>query len=317
MQLEQQQQGSSTTKISHDTLTDFRMYLQTHQAAQRRKSKGASADGKKKSKLMAFGGGSSSNSKTYNKQSFEKDFLGGKMEAKTPRVGPSKRVDFAAETQGDKESSISDNKATPSRDLFGTPMRLLSGDSMPQTPLSVGKSPMSQKFTLRNNSGKVEITYNAALSSAKDVYLQDLSAPRVEIAVEPEYLTSEYRFMYDKTVEQSRVVDSNIDALGQLIAEENKYSDEVANPRHASQSLLMTYGRICSDSEARLNQSSLMLETSRHVGLGSRVTVNVESVDVFSLFPGQIVGVQGVNNMGRDQFLASKIFSVCHLSRLI
>jgi hypothetical protein len=59
-----------------------------------------------------------------------------------------------------------------------------------------------------------------------------------------------------------------------------------------------------------MNDSSVWLETSRQVGLGQRVRLNISSVASYSLFPGQIVGSVGVNNTGKDVFLASKLLQV-------
>jgi len=60
-------------------------------------------------------------------------------------------------------------------------------------------------------------------------------------------------------------------------------------------------GRICLDpptTTARPTATSLVLETSRRLGGGSRVPLNLSKVPSFSLFPGQVVGVRGVNASG-------------------
>ena len=60
-------------------------------------------------------------------------------------------------------------------------------------------------------------------------------------------------------------------------------------------------GRICLDSPtttARLTATSLVLETSRRLGAGCRVPLNLSAIPSFSLFPGQVVGVRGVNASG-------------------
>jgi DNA polymerase alpha subunit B len=49
---------------------------------------------------------------------------------------------------------------------------------------------------------------------------------------------------------------------------------------------------------ARPTPTSLVLESSRRLGAGSRVPLNLSNIPSFSLFPGQVVGVRGVNASG-------------------
>jgi DNA polymerase alpha subunit B len=49
---------------------------------------------------------------------------------------------------------------------------------------------------------------------------------------------------------------------------------------------------------ARPTATSLVLETSRRLGAGSRVSLNLSGIPSFSLFPGQVVGIRGVNASG-------------------
>lgn len=66
-------------------------------------------------------------------------------------------------------------------------------------------------------------------------------------------------------------------------------------------------GRIVCDSDAKLNENSVLLESSRCIGSGLRIPLNLSSVPAYSLFPGQIVMVKGINSDGKcfhvQQFL--------------
>ncbi|CAJ0630603.1 14133_t:CDS:2 [Entrophospora sp. SA101] len=71
---------------------------------------------------------------------------------------------------------------------------------------------------------------------------------------------------------------------------------------------IITVGKICCDSEGRLNPESAMLVTS--INLGERVIkLFLNDLPSFSLFPGQIIGVEGVNNTGNCLYV-KKIYEL-------
>ena len=63
-------------------------------------------------------------------------------------------------------------------------------------------------------------------------------------------------------------------------------------------------GRVCCDSNGRLNVKSLLME-----GYGGRtVPMDVSQVETYSLFPGQVVVVEGENPVG-NRLKAKRIYS--------
>ena len=68
-------------------------------------------------------------------------------------------------------------------------------------------------------------------------------------------------------------------------------------------------GRICCDTVGKLNSKSVMLEGSRESSAGKQIAMDLSQVPQFSLFPGQIVAVEGMNGSG-NKFVAKKIFEV-------
>lgn len=96
-------------------------------------------------------------------------------------------------------------------------------------------------------------------------------------------------------------MNEHITTVGQAIAMEHTFIDEVGNPAQTSQESIRTYGRVCSETDARLNDKSLVLETTRQVGNGCRVALNVDKVPAFSMFPGQVlVGFAALNTFMRS-----------------
>jgi len=64
---------------------------------------------------------------------------------------------------------------------------------------------------------------------------------------------------------------------------------------------IVAVGRICVEpptTTVRPTPTSLVLETSRRLGAGARVPLNLSALSSFSLFPGQVVGIRGINASG-------------------
>lgn len=78
----------------------------------------------------------------------------------------------------------------------------------------------------------------------------------------------------------------------------------------SKQESFTTIGRVCCDATTgggKLNASSLLLEGSREVSSGHTVALDVSRVKEYSLFPGQVVAVQGNNPTGKRIVVSSVI----------
>ena len=70
-------------------------------------------------------------------------------------------------------------------------------------------------------------------------------------------------------------------------------------------------GRVCCDtSSGRLNSQSVILEGSVETSAGKQVMLNLSEIKEYSLFPGQIIAMDGINSKG-VKLVASKIYEVC------
>lgn len=61
---------------------------------------------------------------------------------------------------------------------------------------------------------------------------------------------------------------------------------------------ITTYGRICCDSNGKLNAASILLESSQELCKGATIKLNLSKASNYALFPGQVVAVQGFNPNG-------------------
>ncbi|RKO98129.1 hypothetical protein CXG81DRAFT_4600, partial [Caulochytrium protostelioides] len=87
----------------------------------------------------------------------------------------------------------------------------------------------------------------------------------------------------------------------------------LGNPAQSSQEPILAVGRIFCDAlaqDAKLNPKSLVLETSRALGSGQRVPLDMGPLATrgtgYAVFPGQFVGVEGSNPSGK-QFCVTRL----------
>ena len=67
-------------------------------------------------------------------------------------------------------------------------------------------------------------------------------------------------------------------------------------------------GRICCDSDGKLNSKSIVLQGSQDTCLGRTIPFDAVNVSEYPLFPGQIVAAEVANPTGK-RLIASKIYS--------
>ncbi|KIK88801.1 hypothetical protein PAXRUDRAFT_688122 [Paxillus rubicundulus Ve08.2h10] len=132
-----------------------------------------------------------------------------------------------------------------------------------------------------------------------------------------------YRYMYEKVSERSEALDDRIDEFADLV-QKHYHIDEFADPDAATEESTTIVGRIVLDSEmstsgAKLNESSLVIESSRMMGSGVRVPIRltpetkirggIKGIGGSSFFPGAIVALRGRNG-GGGFFLVEEILTL-------
>ena len=66
---------------------------------------------------------------------------------------------------------------------------------------------------------------------------------------------------------------------------------------------------MCCDSNGKLNAKSVLLEGSRTTSAGRQIPVELGSLSQYSLFPGQVVAMKGINSSG-TKFVAKSLLEV-------
>ncbi|KAI8877644.1 DNA polymerase alpha, subunit B [Backusella circina FSU 941] len=176
--------------------------------------------------------------------------------------------------------------------------------SQPSRQKKIEKSVASEEFANRSEKHIIDEQYNAQLplrgalsTHTQRAHFKNIGAP-----------IPEYRYMFEKMSEKAGALNDRIEYIADLIKDHHMSEDiEFVNPTKLAQESITAYGRICSDaSEGKLNEKSILLETSTYLGMGKRIRMNVSRLPEFSFFPGQVVGVQGVNPNGTC-FFADKL----------
>lgn len=107
------------------------------------------------------------------------------------------------------------------------------------------------------------------------------------------------RYMYDRLEDRFNALDERILAFTGALSEAVDSFEPSKQNFYASQEHVMVVGRICCEAEGgRLNEKSVLLEASSQYGHGQRVRLDLRNIPSFSIFPGQIVAVEGENPSG-------------------
>lgn len=193
------------------------------------------------------------------------------------------------------------NKRTPLREknkVEEDVAALASSPSLSATP--------SQKYSSRSKSGEVVASFGPVTS----VIWEGSSLTQCCVArgqANPCIRKSDkYKYMMQKIKRKAEVLNDIIEDMSKTLQEKHNIESisHLALPIQDSETVV---GRICCDSNGRLNAQSVMMEGSVESSAGKQVAVSLAEVREYSLFPGQVVAMDGVNSAG-VKFVASKIY---------
>ncbi|KAJ8925620.1 hypothetical protein NQ315_009464 [Exocentrus adspersus] len=154
----------------------------------------------------------------------------------------------------------------------------------------------SEKYKQRSDSGSVQCRYGPPSGN----FQREKDYPVVvKNANEERSLGTNFKYMYEVMGKKAMCLNNMTQWLGHAILDKHHLVlTEGTLKSHLGD--MVTYGRIVSDSDGKINAQSILLEGSIETNLGSTVQLNLNKVPKFSLFPGQVVAVQG-NNPNSNQ----------------
>nr|XP_004656717.1 DNA polymerase alpha subunit B isoform X1 [Jaculus jaculus] len=206
----------------------------------------------------------------------------------TPSKGPQKRAISTPETPLTKRSVAA-----------RSPHQLLSPSSF--SP----RATPSQKYNSRNNRGEVVTTFGFAEGVS---WSGKGGSGHISLKVigDPEPLTGSYKSMFQKLPDIREVLTCKIEELGSELKEH--YKIESFTPLLVpAQEPVILLGQIGCDSNGKLNSKSVILEGDREHSSGAQIPVDLSELKEYSLFPGQVVIMEGLNTTGR-KLIATKVY---------
>lgn len=164
-------------------------------------------------------------------------------------------------------------------------------------------------FDNRANPGEIIEVLNGHIP-ASEPPICPFNDPRVLLKPASEKKKLGYKNLVMRLSDVSAVLDDRILAFMKLVLQTHDLDESVLGSAAAqSTSDIIAVGRIVSDSlEGKLNSESLMIEMSREVGNGKRVSLDMGKIR-YQFFPGQIVALKGRNGSG-DKFVVSEILDI-------
>lgn len=185
-------------------------------------------------------------------------------------------------------------------------------------PITSGTS--SGLFSARPDAGKVLCTLNPDLGllkaeeqplleveeQANEAVAQAQQA-QLEVVLEaqaPEWRLAQSR-MWEKMEDRAQLLDAQVASLERALGALDGFPPLVSVVTTGAEEVMIV-GRVCCEGEGKLNAQSIFLEGSRATSNACRVRLDLSACPHFALFPGQVVGVVGVNSVGHT-FVARKV----------
>ncbi|KAL0973853.1 hypothetical protein UPYG_G00212070 [Umbra pygmaea] len=219
----------------------------------------------------------------------------------------------------EEEENLLDSYSTPAK---GSQKRRLTTPEHPQSKRSAAlisspalllspasfspSSTPSQKYSQRGSRGEVVSTFGAVQGNRWLGKRGQQQSIQLELLEGPEdSLINNYKYMFQRLRDVRNVLTEKIEELGEELR--THFSIEEFSPVSLpAQDCVTVLGQVCCDSNGKLNAQSVMLEAGPEQG-GQQVPVNLTELREYSLFPGQVVIMEGMNTTG-GKLVASKLY---------
>lgn len=159
------------------------------------------------------------------------------------------------------------------------------------------QTPPSGKYTARDNAGKVLIRHGDPKSASHWSNTSDIYRPEIKLKDPSKTFPRDYKFMFERLREKAGFLDETICRLGDALAKQLSLEEPIGFGPPMNEPFA-SLGRICCDSEGRLNANSLLLQGTQDLSRGHALPFDVSQLKEYSVFPGQVVHTTITNPCG-------------------
>ena len=203
------------------------------------------------------------------------------------------------------------NKSKLENIQMKTPMRIKpkvsAGAFSPSilSPLSQNKTP-SQKYSSRLNAGEL-VASLCEVENNEISFHQPYGKLPCHVKEDPQTVGGGRKYMFQKIIEVCDILNDNVEAFSEQILQLNDEIESFAPCSSPSQSEVVIVGRVRSENMTRLSPLSVLLEGDRVYSYGRNVNVELSELKDYSLFPGQVLAMRGINPSGK-KFVATNLY---------
>ncbi|NXI80371.1 DPOA2 polymerase, partial [Rhipidura dahli] len=164
----------------------------------------------------------------------------------------------------------------------------------------------SQKYSSRGGRGEVVASFGSVQGPA---WSGRGGAAIVRLFGRPEgNLTKPYKFMFQKALDVREALAGRVEELGEVLQRHHGL-EGFASAALPAQEPVTVLGQIGCDGNGKLNAKSVLLVGDREHSGGAQVPLDLSELPEYSLFPGQVVALEGTNSTGR-RMVVSKLYEV-------
>ncbi|NXW10639.1 DPOA2 polymerase, partial [Fregetta grallaria] len=165
----------------------------------------------------------------------------------------------------------------------------------------------SQKYSGRGGRGEVVASFGSDQGPSWSSRGGRGCTPKLFGSPE-ENLTKSYKFMFQKALDVREALSWRIEELGEALKSHHRLED-FAPLLLPAQEPVTVLGQIGCDSNGKLNAKSVVLEGDRTRSSGGQIPLDLSELREYSLFPGQVVALEGTNSTGK-RMVVSKLYEV-------
>ncbi|NXW91048.1 DPOA2 polymerase, partial [Alopecoenas beccarii] len=165
----------------------------------------------------------------------------------------------------------------------------------------------SRHYAARGGRGEVVATFGDTQGTPWGGRGDPGCAPKL-FGTPERHLSKPYKFMFQKPLDVHEVMLWRMEELGDALTCHHQLED-FASVTLPAQEPVTVLGQIACDSAGKLNAQSVVLVGDRSHSGGGQIPLDLSELTEFSLFPGQIVALEGTNSTGR-RMMVTKIYEV-------